>query len=270
MSGVARLSWARMPAELMATVHEIFSGIQGEGTCVGQRQVFVRFSGCHANCRYCDTPAAREQTPLLATVEQSAGSRVLTLVPNPMGVRQVRDYVLTLQQGYPHHAVSLTGGEPLCQPTFVGALIRVLRRAGVRTYLETNGLLPEAFTGLATTPDYVAMDIKLPSVAGLGPQWETHAAFLTAAVARTGAAAPRRVQVKVVFGERCLKDVATAAALVAGIHKDIPFILQPLTARPEGPSAPGPETVLAAQARAAHYLADVRVIPQTHVLLGQW
>ena len=42
---------------------EVFSAIQGEAALVGERQVFVRLTGCNIRCAYCDQPEALERAP---------------------------------------------------------------------------------------------------------------------------------------------------------------------------------------------------------------
>ncbi|MDW8366438.1 MAG: hypothetical protein RMK49_11390 [Abditibacteriales bacterium] len=42
---------APLPLKKLRLV-EIFSAIQGEGICVGERQVFVRLGGCNLRCVY--------------------------------------------------------------------------------------------------------------------------------------------------------------------------------------------------------------------------
>ena len=42
-------------------VSEVFSAIQGEAALVGERQVFVRLTGCNIRCAYCDQPEALER-----------------------------------------------------------------------------------------------------------------------------------------------------------------------------------------------------------------
>ena len=39
-------------------VNEIFHSIQGEGTRAGLRCTFIRLTGCHLRCTYCDTEYA--------------------------------------------------------------------------------------------------------------------------------------------------------------------------------------------------------------------
>ena len=256
-------------------MQEIFSGIQGEGVLVGVRQIFVRFHGCHLDCRYCDTPASRAAAPALCAIERTAGMRVLDWQPNPLSAEDILAAARALQAGYPHHSVALTGGEPLLRREMLDALLPLLHAAGFRSYLETNGMLPNEMAALAVTPHFLATDIKLPTATGLAPCWERQAAFLAVAVEQFTRAwgadeAPRRVQVKLVFTEDSLEEVARAAALIAACRPDLPCVLQPVTPRPDGPPAPTPGTVLAAQRLAATRLHDVRVIPQTHVLLGQW
>lgn len=256
-----------------AIVQEIFSGIQGEGVLVGLRQIFVRFHGCPLRCRYCDTPASRAAPPASSTIEREAGSRALVSSPNPLSVDDVLSALRTLQAGFPHHSVSFTGGEPLLQRAFLDALLSALPALHLPGYLETNGVLAEELAALSTPPDYVAMDIKLPSTTGAAACWDAHAAFLDAALAqlaRRPGAVTARLQVKIVFSDESLAEIDHAAQLIAACRDDIPCVLQPVTQRADGPASPRPSTVLEAQRRAAAHLSHVRVIPQTHVLLGQW
>jgi organic radical activating enzyme len=255
-----------MAGDTAAVIEEIFSGIQGEGMLVGLRQVFVRLHGCNLACAFCDTPAAHAPAPAVCRVERDAGSRVVDTVPNPLPVADLLAILRRQYAGYPHHSVSLTGGEPLLHGALLAALLPALHAEGWVSFLETNGALPEALAELPVPPRLVAMDIKLPSAAGTPPLWEAHTAFLRLAVARCGAEA---VQVKVVFSTD-MDDVARAAALVAAIAPTVPLVLQPVTRRPGGPALPTPAQVLDAQRRAAAHHPNVRVIPQTHVLLRQW
>ena len=41
-------------------IAEIFESINGEGMKAGELAVFIRFSGCNLNCRYCDTKWAND------------------------------------------------------------------------------------------------------------------------------------------------------------------------------------------------------------------
>jgi len=249
-----------------AAVHEIFSGIQGEGVLVGVRQIFTRFHGCTLRCRYCDTRASFGTPPPACAVEQTAGNHDAVPLPNPLSAADILTAALRLQEGYPHHSVSLTGGEPLLQRPLLDELLPLLHAAGLPTYLETNGQLPEEFAALREIPRYLAMDFKLPSLVEGGLAWEPQTAFLETALARL----PLEViQVKIVFGAGCGEEIEEAARRIAILHRDVTCVLQPLTRRPNGPAPPSPRAVLEAQRLAAARLDHVRVIPQTHVILGQ-
>jgi len=233
---------------------------------VGVRQVFVRFHGCSLRCRYCDTQAGGGAPPPACAVEQSAGHRDDRPFPNPLSTADILDAVRHLQRDYPHHSVSLTGGEPLLQRPLLDALLPALHAAGLPAYLETNSQLPDALAALREMPRYLAMDFKLPSLVEGGLAWEPQAAFLDTALARL----PREaIQVKIVFGADCLEEVARAAKLIAARGREIACVLQPLTRQPDGPPPPGPHAVLDAQRRAAAHLEHVRVIPQTHIMISQ-
>jgi organic radical activating enzyme len=239
---------------------EIFSSIQGEGLFVGCRQVFVRLAGCNLSCRYCDTRDSFA-VPAAAHVETEAGSRVFEFFANPFSASKLYDAVANLCRT-PHHSISLTGGEPLLQPQAVAAL-SPLRNKGVRLYLETNGTLPKALEQVIQQIDIVSMDFKLPSELPTNQAyWQEHAEFLKVAC-------QREVFVKIVLsGRTSPSELEQALALIYDIDPAIPLILQPVT--PVNGVAPVvPEQVLRWQELALTKLRNVRVIPQTHKLMGQ-
>lgn len=99
-------------------IHEIYASIQGESTYAGLPCTFVRLTGCHLRCRWCDTPHAFAEG-------------------RPMTIDQIVERVLEL----PPDMIELTGGEPLAQN---GALVLMKRLAdaGKKILLETSGSLP--------------------------------------------------------------------------------------------------------------------------------
>ena len=238
---------------------EIFSSIQGEGLYVGCRQVFVRLAGCNISCRYCDT---RESfaTPELSRIETKAGSRLFQTAPNPFSLSALISNVEDLCCS-PHHSISLTGGEPLLQPEAVIALSSA-HTNNARIYLETNGTLPDALRAVIGSVDIISMDFKLPSAMAGNNCWQAHETFLQVA-------SQREVFVKIVLsGETTQAELERSIALIASIDREIPLILQPVT--PINGVAPvSADTVLRSQALAMGSLRNVRVIPQTHKIMGQ-
>jgi len=96
-------------------IDEIFYSIQGEGSRRGRPCAFVRLTGCHLRCRWCDTEYA------------FTGGR-------PMTVEQVCRAIAT----YPTRLACVTGGEPLLQRD-VHVLLDELLTRGYTVLLETSG-----------------------------------------------------------------------------------------------------------------------------------
>lgn len=96
-------------------VNEVFHSIQGESTWAGQRCVFIRLTGCHLRCRYCDTEYAFYD-----------------------GRRRSIEDVVSEVEGYGCGLVEVTGGEPLLQPG-VHPLMTRLCDASKTVLLETSG-----------------------------------------------------------------------------------------------------------------------------------
>lgn len=96
-------------------VHEIYASVQGESTHAGRPCTFVRTTGCHLRCDYCDTEHAFH-----------AGSE--------RTIDEILDEVHKLALPL----VELTGGEPLLQRSARTLMTRLLDE-GFDVLVETSG-----------------------------------------------------------------------------------------------------------------------------------
>jgi len=245
---------------LRAYLVEIFSSIQGEGPYAGVRQVFVRFAGCNLKCSYCDTPHEREAEYRVETVP---GSGVFDRFPNPVDEETVSCIINNLISGN-IHSICLTGGEPLLQTEFIRNLAQILRKNGLKVYLETNGSLPGALEEVLPFVDYISMDIKLPGSTGIEVEWNTHKEFLKKGL-------QKNIFVKaVVSSDTSDSEITAASRLIQGVDTHIPLIIQPVTPHPGFPGeTPTAGRLLKLQELSLNHINDVRVIPQTHKMMGQ-
>jgi organic radical activating enzyme len=245
-----------------AQLTEIFSSFQGEGLYAGERQIFVRFSGCNLTCQYCDSPQALELSPTFK-LEAVPGSHKFETRQNPASVETVVGLLAGLEGKGADHSLSLTGGEPLLQVDFLKEFLPELKKkVKLPVYLETNGVLPDHLNEVIEQIDIIAMDMKLPSATGLSPYWKEHKKFLETAYLK-------EVFVKIVVAKGSgVKEIDEAAALIAGVDENIPLILQPVT--PHGPlkHRPTAEELFAFHTVAKRKLKNVRVIPQMHKISG--
>ena len=253
------MSSSSPPTNSSGKLVEVFSAIQGEGEFVGERQLFVRLGGCDLRCSWCDSPhthAVRSNY----RVEKTAGQRDFLEDTNPVSGDQVLRYVEALQQSFPHHSLSLTGGEPLLQSLFLQTW---LPQVPLPVYLETGGHRPQELSKVLPYLSWISMDIKLPSSCGESC-WQAHDAFLTVA----GRGPARLITKWVVTADTTLEDLDQATELLVRHAPDIPVVLQPVTPV-GGRLAPSPSQVLAWQSRLRQRLTSVRVIPQTHKMIHQ-
>lgn len=244
-----------------ANVAEVFSGVQGEGMLVGERQLFVRFSGCNLRCAYCDTKWAWEERGD-CRVEKRPGSASFIFVRNPLDAPRLGSILADLRGDKDlHHSLCLTGGEPLMQEEFLVEFLPGLGSLFPMTYLETNGLLPERLSRVIDLVDIISMDIKLASVTRARADFEAHRKFLLAA-------ARRKVFVKVVVcSQTTVEEIGEAVSVVTSVDREIPMVIQPVVGLEVG-GPPVAQQLLRFQTQAKQDLATVRVIPQTHKMLG--
>lgn len=233
-----------------APLYEVFSSVQGEATRVGERHLFVRLAGCDLECSFCDTPASR-RIPERARLFHPDGLRE---AQNPLGRDALDAWVVELDRAAgPHHALSLTGGEPLLFVDYLRPLCARWRGRGLPVLLETGGHRPEELQALIDDVDIVMADIKLASSAGTAADPAATRAFLAIA-------SRRECAVKIVVSARTTADEVKAAALL--VPAPLILVLQPVSgARFEPPTG---EHLLALQRAAMAVHRATRVIPQTH------
>lgn len=236
-----------------APLYEIFSSIQGEATRIGERHLFVRMAGCDLSCVFCDTQASRK-IPEVARVflKGKVGE-----VRNPLKREELDRWVMQLDEELgPHHAISLTGGEPLLFTDYLLPLARDWRARGFRILLETGGHRPRDLERMLEVTDIVMADVKIASSAGFATDRAVATEFLRLA-------AQRECAVKVVVSAATTEDeVKGVAALVP---QRTPLILQPVTGARFSP--PSGDHLLALQRAAMTLHRDARVIPQAHRIL---
>jgi organic radical activating enzyme len=252
------------PDHKAAPVKEVFCSVQGEGSYVGTRQAFVRFSGCNLSCNYCDTDFAN---PGDCNYEEIEGSGIFEKVPNPISIEKLEAMVRPFEK---LHSVSLTGGEPLLHADFIKNL-----NLSFPLYLESNMTLPEQAKKLCGKVAYVAGDFKLPeAIRGFCPESsEIHMENTIECFKLLRKNNSRDCFCKIIVGRNTKSEnVMLAAETIAAYVSCI--ILQPET--PIGSEAINPqskftsasvEKILRLQKKLLE-LADTRIIPQTHRMWG--
>lgn len=236
---------------------EIFVSFQGEGLHAGRRQLFVRMAGCNLRCRYCDTPDSLERVPGFRLFANGTAR----VEPNPVDVDRLDSHLrdVLVDRG-PVDGTALTGGEPLLQADFLARLLCCGASLPRPRLLETNGILPDRLVVVLPHVDVISMDIKIPSNSGEPPSWDAHERFLRLARGK--------VYVKVLADNGTTGgDVERAARLVAQNAPETPFFLQPITS-PDGNLEMTPGLLVTFFQTARRHLPDVRVLPQTHKMLG--
>jgi 7-carboxy-7-deazaguanine synthase len=123
-------------------VTEVFSSIQGEGRRMGLPTTFVRATGCHLRCTWCDAAYAFHG-----------------------GTRRSLEELLADVAARPAREVCFTGGEPLLQKD-AWEFVRRLLEAGYSVLVETSGNVPFGQAN-ALPPEHrarlcISMDVKCP------------------------------------------------------------------------------------------------------------
>lgn len=126
-----------------ARVSEIFTSIEGEGIFVGKKTLFIRFSGCHLKCRWCDTKYA---LPLDSGTEYQ--------------MNEIEDLIIRELQPFTYK-VNFTGGEPLLQTDAVIKLADFIKKqTNLKTYIESSCFDSELFSKVLPYIDICKIEFK--------------------------------------------------------------------------------------------------------------
>jgi len=186
-------------------IAEVFESVQGEGLYLGERQIFVRFFGCNINCKFCDTKLNH-----FTEYEPEELFEEIKLYPS----------------GF--HSVSFTGGEPLLQKDYLKEVLKLASKQGFKSYLETNGTLPDELADVIDYLDIVAMDLKLPTSTGMGNLWDLHREFLKIAI-------KKELFLKAVICQSTQEeDLRDALALIKEVDMAAILVLQPNSYEDDG------------------------------------
>lgn len=166
-----------MQQQYKTFIREIFSSIQGEGTHIGEKHVFVRFCKCNLKCDFCDTDFEIKNAKNYSTEELYN--------------------VLKLQDA---NIISFTGGEPLLDINFLEEFLKNYKdKLNKKIYLETNGTLYDELNRIIDYVDIVAMDIKVKSATNQDNRFIDNEKFLKIA-------SKKENFVKVVFNNNIKDD----------------------------------------------------------------
>ncbi|HZI11915.1 MAG TPA: radical SAM protein [Myxococcus sp.] len=126
----------RVPTADSVVVKEIYLSVQGESSHAGLLCAFVRLTGCHLRCTYCDSEFAFHGGRRMKNADVVSELKALN---TPM--------------------VEVTGGEPLLQPG-VYPLMEDLLASGFKVLLETSGAIDVRLVPPAV---HKIVDMKTPS-----------------------------------------------------------------------------------------------------------
>jgi len=126
----------RVPGANSVVVKELYVSLQGESSHQGKLCTFVRLTGCHLRCAWCDSEFSFKGGTRLANADV---------------LRQVLELKAPM--------VEVTGGEPLLQPG-VYPLMESFLSAGLTVLLETSGAIDVRLVPAAV---HKIVDLKTPS-----------------------------------------------------------------------------------------------------------
>lgn len=233
-------------------LNELFVSIEGEGLFAGTKTLFIRFSGCHLRCHWCDTKySLSPKSGRSYTIDEAKQLISQHLQPNI-------------------YKVNFTGGEPLLQPLSLIALANFIKNElNIKTYLESSCFDWQRFESVLPYFDICKVEFKtfdskvIESSKSYGDLIQNEFKCLELALNR-----PNKISfIKIVFTNSTtadeIRDLTTRIFQCPNISNLSGITLQP-SYQFDSPSA---EHILKIYDEVYPFYKDVRVIPQMHKML---
>lgn len=233
-------------------LNEIFVSIEGEGILAGTKTLFIRFSGCHLRCHWCDTKYSL--SPISGksyTINEAKYLILQHLQPNL-------------------YKVNFTGGEPLLQTQSLIALADFVKsELKIKTYLESSCFDWKRFELVLPYFDICKVEFKTSDSKVVESKYyenllQNELRCLDISLNR----ADKISFIKIVFTNSTtldeVRDLLSRVFERPNISNLSGMTLQPSYQY----DSPSTKQILKIYDEACCFYKDVRVIPQMHKLLG--
>ena len=234
-----------------ARVSEIFTSIEGEGIFVGKKTLFIRFSGCHLKCRWCDTKYA---LPLDSGTEYQ--------------MDEIEDLIIRELQPFTYK-VNFTGGEPLLQTDAVIKLADFIKKqTNLKTYIESSCFDSELFSKVLPYIDICKIEFKTDDSKVVENEVYDNLLFNEIKCLELAVESNKTTYIKIVVTNST--NLESFKNLVYSISKKIKpsdilgFIIQPS----HGVDQPTVNKLLDTYDIVQPMFPEVRIIPQLHKEIG--
>ncbi|MDP9490134.1 MAG: 7-carboxy-7-deazaguanine synthase QueE [Thermoproteota archaeon] len=241
----------RIENKATARVSEIFTSIEGEGIFVGKKTLFIRFSGCHLKCRWCDTKYA---LPLDSGTEYQ--------------IDEIEDLIIRELQPFTYK-VNFTGGEPLLQTDAVIKLADFIKKqTNLKTYIESSCFDSELFSKVLPYIDICKIEFKTDDSKVVEDEVYDNLLFNEIKCLELAVESNKTTYIKIVVTNST--NLESFKILVYNISKKIKpsdilgFIIQPS----HGVDQPTVNKLLDTYDIVQPMFPEVRIIPQLHKEIG--
>ena len=234
-----------------ARVSEIFTSIEGEGIFVGKKTLFIRLSGCHLKCRWCDTKYA---LPLDSGTDYQ--------------IDEIKDLIIKELRPFTYK-VNFTGGEPLLQTEAVTELADFIKKqTNLKTYIESSCFDSELFNKVLPFIDICKIEFKTVDSKVVESEEYDNLLLNEIKCLELAVESNKTTYIKIVVTNST--DLESFKNLVYNISKKIKpsnivgFIIQPS----HGVDQPTVSKLLDTYDIVQPIFPEVRIIPQLHKEIG--